>query len=386
MKKLVLSGKKIITGRNALEELQNLTFQRAVIVTGGSSMIRTGVIRRARQLLESNGCQVTVHSGVKSDPSFEEVTWGVALLKEVQPDAVIAIGGGSAMDCAKAMLLFYEFPFLNYENVLEKNSRGEIPTERKTALICIPSTSGTGSELTRGCVISDLKKEIKVPIMTDCLRPDLAILDSSLPQTMPSKIAAETGMDALTHAIEAYINHNLDEFDEALCSAAIEGILKWLPASCLQSDPKAREKVHYYQAMAGIGFANVGLGMVHGVAHSYGAAFHLSHGLTNAIILPYALRLNRKDKTVGQKLKTLSDRCHCEDIVEAIDALRDQLHIPRCFREVLAEEQFLAKQEQVIEHAMLGATRVNPVVITIDTMKKFVPLVYYGEERTGECL
>ena len=175
MKKLVLSGKQIVTGAGSLSCLKELCYKRVMIVTGGSSMIRFGIIDRAKGYLESAGATVSVYSGIQKNPAIEEVEQGLQALKTFKPDCVMAIGGGSAIDAAKAMLLFYEFPFLNFENVLDYNAKGEIPVNRDTALVCIPSTSGTGSEVTRGTVITDTKKELKVPIMTDCLRPDIAI-------------------------------------------------------------------------------------------------------------------------------------------------------------------------------------------------------------------
>lgn len=312
MRKLVLSGKGIITGAGSLAALEDLRYERVLIVTGGSSMIRSGVIDRSVAYLSGNGTKTEVYSGVPKNPSIEDVRKGLAICRQFKPDLILAIGGGSAMDCAKAMLLFYEFSYLNFENVLDYNKKGEIPTVRKTGLVCVPSTSGTGSEVTRGTVITDPEKELKVPIMTDCLRPDLAILDPEITMTMPQHVAAETGMDALTHAIEAYTNHNLDDFDEGLCSGAIVGIMKWLPVSVLENNMEAREKVHNYQAMAGIGFANVGLGMVHGIAHSFGAAYNLAHGLTNAIILPYVLRYNSRNEAVRKKLAELFERDYAE--------------------------------------------------------------------------
>lgn len=380
MKQIILGGKRILTGEGALSCLAETDFERTLIVTGGGSMIRTGVIEEAKGYLTEKGGQVRVHSGIGADPTMQEVEKGLAVMREYKPDAVVAIGGGSAMDCAKIMLLFYEFPWLNFDNVLEKIAEGAVPEERKTALICVPSTSGTGSEVTKGGVITDPQRQLKLPIMTECLRPDAAVLDVRLPMTMPAKLAAETGMDALTHALEAYINHNLDDFDEALCGAAAAGIMKWLPISCLEGDRTAREKVHHYQCMAGIGFANVGLGMVHGIAHAYGAAFHLSHGLANAVILPYALDFNRKDERAAAKLDELSRRVGCEDLAEAVRQMKRRLGIPECFRQVLDEKSFLEKQEMVAEHAMLGATRVNPVKIEQDTMRKLVKTVYYGRE------
>lgn len=379
MRKLVLSGKGILTGEGSLLALKDLKYERALLVTGGSSMIKSGVIARAEKYLQMNGTETDLFSGVPKNPSIEDVLKGLVICRKFKPDVILAIGGGSAMDCAKAILLFYEFPYLNFENVLEFNKKGEIPTERKTGLICVPSTSGTGSEITRGTVITDPEKELKVPIMTDCLRPDLAILDPEITMTMPDHVAAETGMDALTHAIEAYTNHNLDDFDEGLCSSAIIGIMKWLPVSVFDKTLEAREKVHNYQAMAGIGFANVGLGMVHGIAHSFGAAYNMAHGLTNAIILPYVLRYNSRDAVVREKLAELSYRCHCDDIITEIEKMREKLGIPASFWEAgITEEMYREKYDLLLEHAMLGATNVNPVKMTIEEMKKMLNVVYTG--------
>lgn len=379
MRKLVLSGKGILTGEGSLLALKDLKYERALLVTGGSSMIKSGVIARAEKYLQMNGTETDLFSGVPKNPSIEDVLKGLVICRKFKPDVILAIGGGSAMDCAKAILLFYEFPYLNFENVLEFNKKGEIPTERKTGLICVPSTSGTGSEVTRGTVITDPEKELKVPIMTDCLRPDLAILDPEITMTMPDHVAAETGMDALTHAIEAYTNHNLDDFDEGLCSSAIIGIMKWLPVSVFDKTLEAREKVHNYQAMAGIGFANVGLGMVHGIAHSFGAAYNMAHGLTNAVILPYVLRYNSRDAVVREKLAELSYRCHCDDIITEIEKMREKLGIPASFREAgITEEMYREKYDLLLEHAMLGATNVNPVKMTIEEMKKMLNVVYTG--------
>ncbi|MFQ9269537.1 iron-containing alcohol dehydrogenase [Ruminococcus callidus] len=359
----------------------SLTCHNTFLVTGGSSMLRTGVIDRAKLILEKANISCTIYSGIGKNPTFEEVFSGVEKMKIVKPDAVIAIGGGSAMDAAKGMLLFYEFPFLTSENVLEMNTSGKIPTERKTQLICISSTSGTASEVTRGTVLTDTVLRRKIPIMTDCLRPDLAILDAELTMTMPDAVTAETGLDALTHAIEAYTNHNLDDFDEGLCKSAIEGILEWLPISFHLHTLESREKMHHYQAMAGIGFANVGLGMVHGIAHAFGAVFDMSHGLTNAVILPYVLRFNCRNATVQKKLEKLSYHCHVEDIITAIDDMRADFGIPSCFADVgITEAQFQENYELLLENSMLGATKVNPVPVTKEIMKQMLNAVYYRKE------
>lgn len=381
MKQIVLSRDGIVIGKGALSFLSSLCYKNAFIVTGGSSMIKSGVISKVQKYLIKTGCKSVVYSGICKNPTIYEVIDGLKEMEEFRPDVVIAVGGGSAMDAAKAMLLFYEFPELNFENVLEINKEGLIPTLRKTGLVCVPSTSGTGSEVTRGTVITDPQKELKVPIMTDCLRPDYAILDPEIVMTMPFSVAAETGIDALTHAIEAYTNHNLDDFNEALCRVAIEGIMKYLSLSCKEPTLEYREKIHNYQAMAGIGFSNVGLGMVHGIAHSFGAIFNMAHGMTNAIILPYVLEYNRRDSVVKEKLENLEYHCKTLDIIGAIIEMRKELEIPHSFKEAgILEKDFHEKAELLVEHAMLGATNVNPVKITKQTMTGMVEAVYYGTE------
>lgn len=379
--KNILLGKQIITGKGALAFLAATKYKNAFIVTGGSSMIKSGVIDKCRDYLKQAGCQAFVFSGIGKNPTIYEVMEGVAEMRKVKPDVVIAVGGGSAMDAAKGMLLFYEFPALTFENVLEKNKAGEIPAERKTGLICVSSTSGTGSEVTRGTVITDPERKLKVPIMTDCLRPDYAVLDAEIVMSVPFDVAAQTGMDALTHAMEAYTNHNLDDFDEALCIGAIKGIMKWLLPSCLSPTLENREKVHNYQAMAGIAFANVGLGAVHGIAHSFGAVYNLAHGLTNAVILPYILEFNKRDEAVKEKLEALSESCGCEDIVQEVCTLRDKLKIPHSFQEAgISEEEFTRDYELLTDHAMLGATNVNPVKIDKAMMYQLINMVYYGQK------
>src|SRR5665647_1934510 len=374
MKEIVLNGKAIITGSGSLSYLKNIEFTRAFIVTGGQSMSNSGVIDRIKKYLAKDDKEITIYSGIKKNPNYKEVLDGLKVMREKSPDLVIAVGGGSAMDAAKAMLLFYEFPQLNFENILT----AEIPKERKKArLMCIPSTSGTASEMTPVAVITNVEEGIKVPIKAPCLRPDIAILDADITMTMPAQIAAETGMDALTHAIEAYTNYNLDDFNEAICGSAIKGIMKWLPISCEEATLESRDKMHNYQCMAGIGFANVGLGMVHGIAHSYGAIYDLPHGVANAIILPFVLDYNKRDSLVARKLKDISYYCESKDIVEDIKKLKKKIGIPHSFKELgISEEDFKNDFKLILNHSMLGATKVNPVLMTLESMEKMIKTVY----------
>ena len=359
MRKLVLSGKGIFTGRGSLEALEQYSFEKVMIVTGGSSMMRTGVVDRVRGMLEKNNSHIVVYSGVPKNPSIADVQKGLEQCLAFGPDCILALGGGSAMDCAKAILLFYEFPYLTFENVLEYNSRGEIPTERKTALICVPSTSGTGSEVTRGTVITDPEQELKVPIMTDCLRPDLAILDPDIVMTMPKNIAAETGMDALTHAIEAYVSTDANPLTDAAAQMAITMITQYLPKAVANGAyMKARDKMAYGQYLAGIAFNNASLGYVHAMAHQLGGFYNLPHGVCNAILLPHveefnlignANRFRNIAKAMGENVDGLSTMDAARKAISAIRQLSQQVGIPSCLRELgVKEEDF----EIMAENAM----------------------------------
>ena len=367
---------QIVTGRGSIHHLKDIRANRTLIVSGAKSMRRAGVIDKITGCLSSE--ELRVLEGIANEPSISDIEKGLAVMREFQPDTVIAVGGGSVLDAAKGMLLFYEFPWLSFERIQEET----IPPKReKTQFIAIPSTSGTGSEVTRTSVITDPKKQLKVPIINICLKPDVAILDADLVDGMPKKLVAETGMDALTHALECYLRHDLDDFDEVLAKGAVEGILKWLPESYLKGTPESREKVHNYQSIAGISFTNVGVALVHGIAHAVGAYFHMPHGLANAIILPYVTEFNRQDERVRGKLAYLSKLCGCEDIVRAIWELDRLLEIPPTLQKAgIAETDFLEAFDKVAQSSLLGATRFNPVPVDLDTMKSLLKTVYYGKQ------
>lgn len=376
MKNLNFGPHEIITGKGSLEYLKQIPVKRVMIVAGSQSMRKAGVIDAIIGYL-GTAEKIVVHEGIHQDPSIEEVESGLAQMRELQPDTIIAVGGGSTMDAAKAMTLFYEFPHLKFENITQQ----ALPSRReKTTLIAIPSTSGTGSEATKTSVISDLANCLKVPIISLCIKPDIAILDSALTAGMPPKIAAETGMDALTHAIECYTRHDLDDFDEVLAKGAIEGILKWLPISCLEGTPESREKMHNYQCIAGMSFTNVGVAVVHGIAHALGAKFHTPHGLACAVVLPFALEYNQADPAVEAKLKYLSELCRCGDIVSSIRELNRTIGIPGSLKEAGIEEaDFEREFDFVARSSLLGATRFNPVPMTEESIKTLLKKAYHGE-------
>ncbi len=376
MKKIVLEGTGVVIGQGSIAYLENLDYSSCVVVTGGSSMKRTGVLDKIEALMKKEGKQFFIHTGVGANPTIEQIEAGVADMRAQEPDLIVAVGGGSAIDAAKIMSILYEWPEITFENI---NSVA-LPTKReKTTFVAVPSTSGTGSEVTAAAVYTDTVKKIKIPVKTPAIRPDLAILDVDLPMTMPKNIAAETGMDALTHAVESYINHGMDPFLEAVCRAAIEGIITELPASVNENSLEAREKVHYYQCLAGMSFANVGLGMVHGIAHSFGGKYNLAHGLANAVILPYALKYNSKDPAVKAKLERLS-KTMGGDFIEKVIELREKIGIPNSFNSVVSEQDFKDNYVPLVEYSLQTGTLANPIKMTYPEMEKMVNAVYYGTE------
>ena len=375
MKTIRLHGKSILCGEGSLSALKDVSFHRAILFTGGSSMEKTGVLDRCRSYLEGPGHEMLVYSGIGQNPTTVEVEAALAKTREFHPDLILAVGGGSAIDAAKAILLFYDHPKLNFENVLNR----PLPQVRTgTQLIAIPSTSGTASEVTHVTVITYPEKKQKFAIKTEYLRPDLAILDGEIPVTMPAHIAAETGMDALTHALECYVNKNGDTFTDALSREAILGILRWLPISCRENTLEARQKMHELSCMAGMAFSNAGLGMVHGVSHAFSGMFGLPHGLANAVILPYSMKYNRRDLFVAEKYESLS-RMIGKDIVESVENLRDTLDIPSNLQKTGIEpSRFHAGFEELCKNAMMGSTAVNPIPVSPGDMAQFISWVYLG--------
>lgn len=378
MKVLRLNCSALVTGRNSIEYLREVEFNRALVITGGQSMFKSGVIKKVKEYLNKPQKEVEVYSGIGKNPTTDEIKEGLKVINEFKPDLIVAVGGGSPIDAAKIITLLYEYPEFDIDTLPGK----KLPEKRlRTSFIAIPSTSGTASEVTHVSVITYKDKDLKLGIKSESLRPDIAILDGNIPMTLPKNIAAETGMDALTHAIEAYINKSSDDFTEVLAKGAIEGIIEWLPLSCEDNDIKAIEKVHNYQCMAGMAFSNSGLGMVHGISHAFGGRYNLAHGLTNAVILPYAMKYNSRDSEVNAKFKKLSSAVGCDDIINKVVELNKRLGIPKCISETgISEERFLEDYELLVENSMCGSTVVNPIKIEKEVMKQLVKTVYYGTD------
>ena len=282
----------IYYGAGAISELKVLKgHKKAMIFTGGSSMKRGGFLQKVEDVLHNIGIETQLFEGIEPDPSIETVFRGAEAMRAFEPDVIVAIGGGSPIDAAKAMWVFYEHPEKTFEDIKDPFT---IPVLRNKAIfVAIPSTSGTATEVTAFSVITDYKTDIKYPLADFEITPDIAILDTDIPLTMPKKLTAHTGMDALTHAIEAYVATARSNFSDALALQAISDIYDSLVAS-YYGDKAAREKMHIAQCMAGMAFSNALLGIAHSLAHKTGAVFHIPHGCCNAILLPSVIEFNAK--------------------------------------------------------------------------------------------
>ena len=285
-------------GKGALEALKTFKGKKAMICVGGGSMKRFGFLDRAEQYLKEAGMEVQLFEGIEPDPSVETVMKGAKAMMEFEPDWIIAMGGGSPIDAAKAMWIKYEYPDTTFEDMCKVFG---LPKLRTKAHFCaISSTSGTATEVTAFSIITDYEKGIKYPIADFEITPDVAIVDPELAETMPVKLVAHTGMDAMTHAIEAYVSTANCNYTDPLALWAIQMIQKHLVKS-YKSDMESRDQMHDAQCLAGMAFSNALLGIVHSMAHKTGAAFvdqggHIIHGAANAMYLPsYCFQCQRSN-------------------------------------------------------------------------------------------
>lgn len=293
---------KIYFERNSIEYLKTCRDISKVCIVTDRQMVDLGYVTRITDQLNQrrNTVQVQLFCDVEPDPDIETVRRGVELMNAFRPDTIIAIGGGSPMDAAKGMWLFYEHPEVNFDDLKQKfmdiRKRAFKYPElgKKSRLICIPTTSGTGSEVTPFAVISNKKEGKKYPLADYSLTPTVAIIDPEFTTSLPARVTANTGMDVLTHALEAYVSVLASDYTDGLALQAIKLVFKYLKRAVEngKNDPEAREKMHNASTIAGMAFANAFLGMNHSMAHKIGGIFHVEHGLANAILLPYTIRYN----------------------------------------------------------------------------------------------
>ena len=388
-------------GEGSLAELKNLKGKKAVVVVGGGSMKRFGFLQKVEDYLKEAGMEVALFEGVEPDPSVETVMKGAKLMQEFGPDWIVAIGGGSPIDAAKAVWAFYEYPDTKFEDLITPFN---FPTLRTKAKFCaIPSTSGTATEVTAFSIITDYEKGIKYPIADFEITPDVAIVDPDLAETMPQKLTAHTGMDALTHAIEAYVSTANCAYTDPLAIHAIEMIQKDLVDS-YNGDMGARDRMHDAQCLAGMAFSNALLGIVHSMAHKTGAAFstgHITHGCANAMYLPKVIAFNAKDETAKKRYGVIADYMHLggsnDDekvklLIEYVRGMNDKLNIPHCIKNYgtdsypceegfVPENIFLERLPEIAKNAIADAcTGSNPRQPSQEEMEKLLKCCYYDTE------
>lgn len=296
---------KIYFERDSIQYLQSMKGMERVVIVTDRTMVDLGFVEKIAKQITARGNHVTyqLFADVEPDPSIETVRRGVDLIRNYKPDTIIALGGGSSMDAAKVMWLFYEQPEVDFRDLVQKfmdirKRAFKFPQlGRKARFVGIPTTSGTGSEVTPFAVITEGDK--KYPIADYSLTPTVAIVDPALVMTVPAHVAADTGLDVLTHATEAYVSVLANDFTDGLALQAIKLVFENLERSVKEKDEYAREKMHNASTMAGMAFANAFLGMNHSLAHKIGGRFHTPHGRTNAILMPHVIRYNgtRPQKT-----------------------------------------------------------------------------------------
>ncbi len=390
-------------GKGALENLKNFEGKRAIICVGGGSMKRFGFLDRAENYLKEAGMEVKIFDGIESDPSVETVMRGAQAMIDFQPDWIVAIGGGSPIDAAKAMWIKYEYPETTFEDMCKVFG---LPKLRTKAHFCaVSSTSGTATEVTAFSIITDYAKGVKFPIADFEITPDVAIVDPELAETMPQKLVAHTGMDALTHAVEAYVSTANCNYTDPLAIHAMEMIKNDLVAS-YNGDMAARDRMHDAQCLAGMAFSNALLGIVHSMAHKTGAAFddygaHIIHGAANAMYLPKVIAFNAKNETAKKRYGVIVDYLglggkdddeKVANLISFVRQLNDELNIPHGIKfygkdsyptenGFVPEEVFLERLPKIAELAIGDAcTGSNPRIPTQEEMEKLLKCCYYDTE------
>ncbi len=391
-----------------LEKMPNIS--RAFIVTD-PGMVELGYVDKVLYHLRKREKYVhsEIFSDVESDPSFDTIKRGVEMINEFKPDVLIAIGGGSAIDAAKGMWLFYEHPDADLEGMklkfmdIRKRTYKFPKLGNKAQLVAIPTTSGTGSEVTSFAVITDKENEKKYPLADYELTPDVAIIDPDLVMTLPKTITADTGMDVLTHAIEAYVSNMASDYTDGLAEKAVELVFKNLRTAYNDgSNRTAREKMHNASTIAGMAFTNAFLGVCHSMAHKIGGEFHLPHGRINAILLPYVIKYNGVDNPTKfvsfpkyefyiakHKYADLSRRMNfpaytddegLESLIREVRKLDDDLGIPKSFKDAgIDEKEFLEKVDMIADRAFEDqCTSSNPRVPLVPEIKQMLLDSYYG--------
>lgn len=390
-------------GKGALEALKTFKGKKAMVCVGGGSMKKFGFLDKTVNYLKEAGMEVELFEGIEPDPSVDTVMKGAEAMLKFEPDWIVAIGGGSPIDAAKAMWIKYEYPDITFEDMCKVFG---IPSLRRKAQFCaISSTSGTATEVTAFSIITDYNKGIKYPIADFEITPDVAIVDPELAETMPKKLVAHTGMDAITHAVEAYVSTAHCNYTDPLALHAIKMIQSDLVDS-YNGDMAKRDQMHDAQCLAGMAFSNALLGIVHSMAHKTGAAFadkgaHIIHGAANAMYLPKVIAFNAKNHEAAARYAEIADFMNLggnstEEKIKLLIAylrkMNDDLNIPHCIKNYGAdsypadqgfvpEEVFLERLHDIAVNAIGDAcTGSNPRQPSVEEMEKLLKCCYYDSE------
>ncbi|MCK9170182.1 MAG: iron-containing alcohol dehydrogenase [Treponema sp.] len=380
MRPMKLAGSELLFGKGALAYLKQVKAGKTAIVIGGSSMLKSGILKKVEDYLHESGSETFVISGVEADPHFSTVMRGAGEMKKNQPDLIVALGGGSVMDAAKTMWIYYEHEELSsLEELFPPHVFPKLHT--KARFCCIPSTSGTASEVSRSVVITDDKTGLKRGLGNMEMMPDIAICDPEVTVSMPPRITAETGMDALTHALEALVSNRANYVSDILAERAVEDIFANLPQAYADgTNMAAREKMIDASMIAGLAFTNVSLGIVHSMAHTVGSFFHISHGLADAILLPYVMKFNTAEPYAKAVYERMTEKLGCTDIIQSVAELNRTLGIPSALKEVIQDrEQYMKQLDRMAEVALAdGCTKTNPIIPTVAQFKELLTEAYNG--------
>ena len=357
-------------GENSLGVLEDIK-DRNVFIVCDEFMEASGILDKVKEHLKE--CRVSVFSRVVPDPPIEIVSEGIKQLSECSADVMIAVGGGSSIDAAKAI----------------RELAGRLGIAAVNECYAIPTTSGTGSEVTRFSVITDARKGVKYPLVDDSLLPMVAILDPELVRSVPPGITADTGMDALTHALEAYVSTDSNDFTDALAEKAVTLLMKFLPFAYAHGDDlEAREKVHNAACLAGMAFNKVGLGICHSIAHTVGGKFHVPHGRSNAMILPYVVEFNahldgteetvcarkyqRMAKLIGLPYSNVP--LAVNNLIRRIREMNRLFGIPENLKKLnISGDDVLKVREEMVEAAMGDVcTKTNPRIVAPEDIRQII--------------
>jgi 1-propanol dehydrogenase len=367
---------KIVIGENSLDSLKKIEKETVFIVTD-PFIEQSGMLAEVTERLAYKENIYSIFSDIVPDPPIETVAAGVKALQEIKPSILIAIGGGSAIDAAKAIKEFA----LKFS-----------PQQKDIKFIAIPTTSGTGTEVTSFSVITDNAKQVKYPLVADGLLPDEAILDTILVKSVPPAVTADTGIDVLTHAIEAYVSKEANDFSDAFAEKAVQLIFEYLPRAYKDGkDLEAREKVHHASTLAGLAFNMVGLGINHSIAHVCGAQFHIPHGRMNALLLPAVIEYNADFRSFSQNEYSAAAKRYArlakilgypsgnirvavKSLLQQINQLAKELHMPVNLRACgVNKEKFTTVKQHISEAALNDAcTKTNPRIPSVEDIERIV--------------